>query len=247
MPAPKLAGPCPAGRPWPSAAWGVAGRHGPLAPLLCPANVGQCRPWGPSRGRQTGGRRETRGPRGRGVRGADGVGGMAAARRAWLGPAWAAAVGLLGQAPAAKSRNLFVGLFSSDFSCVPSIQGFGSVAKLLLLVPGQMVENGSFHLGNFALSAAKNGGPRWWGNAIGLPHGRPTSQTRVNTPETPLADTTNRGCETVYENIYWLLYRVNFTWKYECRKPERLDHLVRIEVLPPSLTIISCELQYVHV
>lgn len=107
-----------------------------------------------------GGRRERRGQRGRGVHGAGGVGGTAAARRARPGPAWAVTVGLLGQAPAAKSRNLFVGLFSSDFSCVPSIQGFGSVAKLLLLVPGQMVENGSFHLRNFARSAAKNGGPR---------------------------------------------------------------------------------------
>lgn len=136
--------------------------HAPLVPCKCqPVPPLRTLPWLPGRGAGgRGGGCGATGPRGRGVRGADGVDGMAATRRARPGPAWAAAVGLLGQAPAAKSRNLFIGLFSSDFSCVPSIQGSGSVAKLLLLVPGQMVENGSFHLRNFALSAAKNGGPR---------------------------------------------------------------------------------------
>lgn len=123
-----------------------------------------------------------------------------------VGPAWAASVGLLGPALPGKSRSLLVCLFSGAFSCVSSSQAFSSVAESLLLVPGEMVENGSFHLRNFTLATAKNGGWRWWGNAVELPHHQPTSQTHAGIPESPLANTTNSGCKTVCENVDWVLY-----------------------------------------
>lgn len=147
------------------------------------------------------------------LHGAAGVSGMAGPG----GPGWALPGRPARPGPISQEQESF-SLFSSDFSCVSSIQGFSSVAKLLLLVPGQMVENGSFHLRNVTLSAAKKGGPRWWGNAVSLPHRQPPPQTCLKIPEAPLANTVNREPEAVYENIYWVLHS-NLHMQMECGRP----------------------------
>lgn len=60
------------------------------------------------------------------------------------------------------------------------------------------------------------------GKCTESPYGQPTSQTLAKIPETALPNTTNRGCESICENIYWLLYWVCFAWKHERRKPKCL-------------------------